>query len=118
MPHNLQPYGGSAYFCLPKNHVSYIIEYLKDKPDILDFFRHTFALDEIFFQIIIMNSPLRETVVTDNLRYIDWSMGGPHPSFLTMADVDKLLNTSKLFARKFDVELDEKILNFIDSHKN
>jgi len=107
------------WFCLTKKDVDYTLEYLKNKPDLLDFFRHTFAPDEIFFQTIIMNSPLKDTVMNDNLRYIDWSRKGvPLSAFLTIDDADNLLNSSKLFARKFDIELDEAILDLIDSHKS
>jgi hypothetical protein len=119
LPYKLKPYGGSTWFCLTKKHVDYILEYLRGKPDLLDFFRRTFAPDEIFFQTIIMNSPLKDTVMNDNLRYIDWSKKGvPLPALLTIDDVDNLLSSSKLFARKFDIELDEEILDLIDSHKN
>jgi hypothetical protein len=65
-----------------------------------------------------MNSPLKHVVVNDNLRYIDWSKKGvPHPALLTIDDADNLLNSSKLFARKFDIELDEAVLDLIDSRK-
>lgn len=119
LPYNIEPYGGATWFCLTKKHVDYILEYLKNKPDLLDFFRHTLYPDEIFFQTIIMNSPLKDSVVNDNLRYIDWSKKGvPLPAVLTIDDADSLLNSSKLFARKFDIELDEQILDLIDSYKN
>jgi hypothetical protein len=118
LPYNLEPYGGSAYFCLTKEHVDFILRYLKSKPDVLGFFTRTFAPDEIFFQTIIMNSPLKDTVINNNLRYIDWSRKGmPSPALLTIADAENLLNSSKLFARKFDMEIDKAILDLIDSHK-
>jgi hypothetical protein len=118
IPYNLEPYGGSMWFCLTKKHVDYILEYLKNKPALLDFFKHTQIPDELLFQTIIMNSPLKDTVLNDNLRYIDWSKKGvPLPSILTVDDAKNLLNSQKLFARKFDIELDEKILNLIDSQK-
>lgn len=114
-PYNLEPYGGSAYFCLSKQQVSYILEYLKDKPDLIAFFNRTFAPDEMFFQTIIMNSPLRDTIIGDNLRYIDWfKQGVPLPALLTVDDADSLLNSSKLFARKFDLEIAGEILDLID----
>lgn len=119
LPYNLVPYGGSAWFCLTKKHVDYVLEYLSGKPDLVDFFRRTFAPDEIFFQTIIMNSPLKDTVMNDNLRYIDWSRKGVfHPALLTIDDKDNLLTSSKLFARKFDIELNEEILDLVDNHKN
>jgi hypothetical protein len=117
LPYNLEPYGGSAYFCLSKKHIDFILEYLKNKMDLLDFFRRTFAPDELFFQTIIMNSVLKDTVVDDNLRYIDWiKKGVPLPAILTIEDKDDLLTSPKLFARKFDIEMDEEILDIIDHY--
>lgn len=50
---------------------------------------------------------LKDTVVNDNLRYIDWSkIGVTVPAFLTLDDADNLLNSPKLFARKFDIRFD------------
>lgn len=118
LPYNLELYGGPTWLCLTKKHVKYILEYLENNPKLIDFFKRTLYPDELFFQTIIMNSPLNDSVMNDNLRYIDWSKKGvPLPAVLTIDDADILLNSSKLFARKFDVEVDEKILNLIDDHK-
>ena len=68
-----------------------------------------------------MNSPLKGSVVDDCLWYVDWSekSGGHIPATLTMDDADNLMNarTSKLFARKFDIDVDEEILDFVDNLK-
>lgn len=39
-----------------------------------------------FFSDVLMNSPIGDTVVDDDLRYIDWSLGGPYPEVLTAVD--------------------------------
>lgn len=119
IPGNLELYKGSMWFCLNKKHVDCILKYLKDKPDLLRFFKHTLIPDELLFQTILLNSPLKDTVVNDDLRYIDWSKKGvPLPAILTVNDADNLLNSAKLFARKFDIELDEAVLNLIDGQKD
>ena len=51
-------------------------------PDYVRFFEHVFVPDELFFQTIIMNSPLRDTVENDDLRYLDWSRE-PAPAVFT-----------------------------------
>ena len=61
--------------------------------------------DELFFQTLIMNSTLRDSVVNDNLRYLDWSRE-PAPAVLGVGDVDRMLGSDKLFARKFDETVD------------
>jgi hypothetical protein len=118
LPYNLQPYGGPMWFCLNKKCVDYILEYLKTREKMLVFFKHSLVPDEMFFQTIIMNSPMKNIVVNDSLRYIYWvKKGKPHPAVLTINDTNALFSSSKLFARKFDISLDEKILDLIDDQK-
>jgi hypothetical protein len=118
IPYNLEPYGGEMWFCLGKKHVDYILEYLKDKSDLVAFFKHSLIPDELFFHTIIMNSPLKDTIYNDNLRYIDWNKKGVAlPATLGVEDEVSLLSSSKLFARKFDIDLDEHILDLIDHNK-
>lgn len=119
LPGNLELYKGSMWFCLNKKHVDYILAYLKENPKLLSFFRHTLIPDELIFQTILLNSPLKDTVVNDDLRYIDWFKDNvPLPAILTVDDTYKLLKSPKLFARKFDIESDEAILDLIDSQKD
>jgi len=120
LPYELSPYIGSQWFCITKKHVNYILEYVRNKPKLIGFFKRSFAPDELFFQTVLLNSTLRETVVKNNLRYIYWGKKrGPFsPLVLTMEDADELLNSPALFARKFDIEEDERILDLIDRHRN
>jgi hypothetical protein len=103
---------GSQWFCLTKSHVNYILAFLKENPDFVKFFRYAYIPDEHFFQIIIMNSDLKHEVINDNLRLIIWK--GP-PVIFTANDVEILIKSQKLFARKFDIEIDSEILDIIDS---
>ena len=66
--------------------------------------------DEIFFQTLVLNSPHRDSVVDANLRYIDW----PGPRVLRADDLDALLGSGMLFARKFDETVDAEILDLLD----
>ncbi len=114
-PAGLRPFGGGAYWCLSRACVDYVRDFVEDRPDVVDFFRHVDIPDEIFFQTIVMNSELAASVVNDNLRYIDWSRG-PRPALLETRDFERLRESPKLFARKFDVFHDEDVLDLIDRH--
>ena len=78
------------------------------------FFERVLIPDELFFQTLIMNSPLRETVVNDNLRFLDWSRE-PAPAVLGVHDLDRMIESGKLFARKFDVTVDADVLDRLDA---
>ena len=110
-------YGGllGAYWTITAEAARYILEYLKENKKARDFFRRTWGPDEFLFNTLIMNSPLKETVVNNNYRYIDWSEGGWHPKILKAEDFDKLAQTGAFFARKFDLTVDGKILELINS---
>jgi hypothetical protein len=115
LPYHMQPYGGSAWFCLPKRHVDYVLDFVSQNPKIVGFYKRSHIPEEMFFQTIIMNSPLRDEVVNKDEWYIGWSREkSGHPPVLTKADLPLLLASGKLFARKFDVTVDSEVLDLID----
>lgn len=110
------PYGGSGYWNLSRECIEYIMEFVHSNPKFVRFFRYTSVPDEHFFQTMLLNSTLRDTIVNDSLRYINWQgCFGPSPQVLTMADFDKLIASNALFARKFDATVDKRILDEIDT---
>jgi len=115
MPEKMEPVGRSTWFTVSAGCVQYIIDYLQENPSFARFFKMSWGADEIFFQTILYNSVFKNDMVNDNLRYIDWSAGGANPKLLTMADAVALKNSDKLFARKFNAAIDDKILDYLDS---
>lgn len=116
-PAGLRPYGGSAYWCLSRECTEYVHGFLQDARSYERFFRFVNVPDEIFFQTILLNSPLRHTIVNDDLRYLEWRhpevAGGP--AVLRRSDFESIMGSGKLFARKFDVTEDAEILDLIDA---
>jgi len=82
---------------------------LQKNKNVKRFFQFTWGSDEIIFQTILYNSIYREDMVNDNLRYIDWSAGQASPKTFTIEDAPTLLNSGKLFARKFNQNTDNTI---------
>jgi hypothetical protein len=107
-------YGGGAYWNLSRACVEYVSRFVETRADVVDFFRHVDIPDELFFQTVVMNSELADSVVNDNLRYIDWTRG-PRPAVLEARDLPALRASPKLFARKFDAFHDADILDLIDA---
>jgi hypothetical protein len=115
IPCNLKPYGGSAAFCLHRDFINYLLEFLDSNPKVFKFFRHAGYADEVFFQTILMNSPLKTRIVNDDKRYIDWGKSRcGHPMYLTIQDFSKMIESKKLFARKFSLVVDKNILDLLD----
>jgi Core-2/I-Branching enzyme len=113
LPHGLAPFGGGAYWCFARPLVDYVQRFVTTSRDYVRFFEHVLIPDELFFQTLIMNSPLRDSVVNDNLRYLDWSRE-PAPAVLGVGDLDRMLGSEKLFARKFDETVDRDVLDRLD----
>lgn len=118
LPPDLHPYCGSQWWTIDMYALDYILNFIREHPDYVDFHKFTFAPDELFFHIILLNAmdtKLKNSICKDNLRYIKWEkLDNPHPEILSPGDLDGLTKTSALFARKFEGEKEEKILDLID----
>lgn len=115
LPHTL--YGGNmgGWYTLSRECASYLVGFLDRQPDLRRFARLTWGSDEFLVHTILLNSPLRDTIVSnDNLRYIDWTAGGHSPKTLTLADWPALHASPKLWARKFDTAVDSTVLDRLD----
>ncbi|MEN8927810.1 MAG: beta-1,6-N-acetylglucosaminyltransferase [Flavobacteriales bacterium] len=109
-------YGGSTYWTLPRKALKYVIDFEASNPKFHQRFRYTFCPEEMYFQTILMDSPFVDTIVNDNLRYIDWENGkGGGPAVLGHSDLKILEESNSLFARKIDSQ--EIINHLIESNK-
>lgn len=70
---------------------------------------HCSTPDESFFQTLVMNSPYKDKR-EDYLHYVDWSEEKTSPKILTIEDIEELKHSDKLMARKFDIALDERVV--------
>ncbi len=109
-------FGGphSAYWTMNISAARHIIKSLNKKDKHWQFYKYTWGPDEFLMNTMLMNSPLRNTIVNQNFHLIDRSMGGTRPKVLTVQDFDMLKNSNKFFARKFDRKVDHEILDMID----
>lgn len=108
---NLPPlFGGSCWFSITENCMKYSIDFLTKNPHFLENHEYVFGPEESFFQTIIMNSPYKESVVNDNLFYIDWNFrNGNSPAVLDQSDLGDILNSDKLYGRKFQSPTSDKL---------
>lgn len=113
-PAGVEPYGGMALWALTGETLADVMRFVAERPDVLRFFRRTKMPDELFFQTIMLSTPLADSVENEFLHYMDWSDGSAHPAILRAADLPKLRSSAKLFARKFDASVDTEILDLLD----
>lgn len=105
---------GSAFWNLSRQGVAQILSRVREHPELVRFFENTLISDEMFFHILLWNSPLRDRILPGQ-HYIDWTLRGEHPKMLGLEDIDAMLSSGALFARKFEPdspaldELDRRI---------
>jgi hypothetical protein len=94
-----------------------VMAYTEREPSLLKRLRLTFCADEIYFQTILLNSPFKEKIVNNNLRYIDWTRrNGNFPAILDESDFQSLAHSDKVFARKFEFPVSEKLKQMINEN--
>jgi len=116
VPGDLDPFGGGSWICLSRSAVEHVTRFAREHPNVVRFFERVLHPDELFFQTILMNSSLADSVVDDHLRYIQWGDDPGSPDTLQAADLERVLASGKLFARKFDDTVDSSVLDLLDAH--
>ncbi|HEY6975576.1 MAG TPA: beta-1,6-N-acetylglucosaminyltransferase [Chitinophagaceae bacterium] len=111
-PVDYEFYGGVNWFNLTGNCVKSIFEYIGRDKKYIQRFRWTRCGDEIFYQTII-HKIANLNVIDNCLRYIDRTNGGAHPKTLREEDYGKIINSDSLFARKFDINVDNNIIEAV-----
>lgn len=76
-------------------------------------YRRSVAPAESFFATALMNDPALK-VSGDHRRFVRFQPGAPSPDVLTSADIHELEASGAEFARKFDADVDARILDRLD----
>ena len=79
-------------------------------------YRGTIAPSESFFATVLMNDPDLK-VSGDDRRYVRFAPGAANPDVLTSADLPELLASGAQFARKFDADVDARVLDALDERR-
>lgn len=113
VPGGLVPYGGGANWALARAAVEHVDAAVRREPGLVRFFRHVLHPDELFFQTLLLSSKLAGSVVDRHLHYVSWA-ADPGPKILGVEDLDAMLSSGALFARKFDTTVDSVVLDRLD----
>lgn len=116
-PGNLKLYGRETFWTLSLDCAKYVVDYIDTHPELNRFLQFTWGPDEFIFQTIIMNSHFAKNVVNNNYRYIVWPAGGARPNVLKTEDFDAMVASEDFLARKFDINVDPKVLDLLDQLK-
>lgn len=118
IPNGLKPFTGQTWWILDMFALNYILDYSDSHPEYIAYHRNTFVADELFIQMIIGNSKdekLLSSIQNSEKRFTIWEKANSaHPKILKSTDLEAILASADLFARKFEESLDSEILNLID----
>ena len=111
---DLRCFAGSQWFCVGRRAAEYIRSFRMRDSRLAAHCAKCMFSEETYFQTILANSS--ELRLNHNSwRYIDWSEQNSHPKTLSCEDLPKLMASDAHFARKFDPEVDSRILDELDS---
>ncbi|HZH95442.1 MAG TPA: beta-1,6-N-acetylglucosaminyltransferase [Flavisolibacter sp.] len=120
IPSGMKPYAGSMWWIIDMAALNYILHYLQRNPGYIAFHRHTFAPDEVFFQMLLLNAGdprIKQNITPNNLHFIKWKdIDAAHPETFKTKDINEIITSKALFARKFDPSKDAGILDLVDRH--
>jgi len=108
-------YKWSNRIVLSYKHVKRAINFLKSDEGKLFYnsFKMSSCADELFFQTMLLNSPVNNEIKNKSLWYIRWE-NWHWPFVLTKNDYEKIKQSGKLFARKFDINEDWEIVRLLE----
>jgi hypothetical protein len=112
LPHGLKPYQGLAYWAITPQAAAYCLRTMRRRPGVRWFFQWVHIPDENLFQMLLLNSQLRDTLVNEDLRYLYWD--DVHPKTIGVDDIEPMLASKKLFARKFDLDVNAAVMDLLD----
>lgn len=114
------PYIGGQWMMLTRDCCSFICNSTEVKK-FEDYYKNTLIADEAFFQTVLMNTSYRGILIDDDRRAIVWIPDGDiklRPKTFTIGDYRFLSRSDGLFARKFDDNIDDDIINKMKQHYN
>ena len=102
LPPNIKIYFGWAWWTLTSEDVDAVIEFIKERTDVVKFYHHVHIADESFFQTALVNAKSHPPLICNPRRYIIFPNGSLHPKILSFEDLEHTLASDAIFARKFD----------------
>jgi hypothetical protein len=97
---------GSQWWDLTRGAVIEIVRLVQMDSNVVRRFRFTLAADELFFQTALSQCGFSLSAFVAPSRFIDWESGPEHPRTLRFEDLDRVLESNSLFARKVDENVD------------
>lgn len=111
-------YAGSQFWAFSERTFYAVLHYIREHKAVLEeYYKYTSSPDEIYFHSVLMDLVAKDSTIKlkEQITYVNYFR--KNNVFVT-EDFDKLTSAKgKLFARKFDTDIDIEILNKLDSYQ-
>lgn len=111
-------YAGSQFWAFSERTFYAVLHYIREhKAALEEYYKYTSSPDEIYFHSVLMHLVAKDSTIKlkDPITYVNYFR--KNNVFVT-EDFEKLTSAKgKLFARKFDTDIDIEILNKLDSYQ-
>jgi len=111
-------YAGSQFWAFSERTFYAVLHYIREhKATLEEYYKYTSSPDEIYFHSVLMDLVAKDSTIKlkEQITYVNYFR--KNNVFIT-EDFDKLTSAKgKLFARKFDTDIDIEILNKLDSYQ-
>ena len=111
-------YAGSQFWAFSERTFYAVLHYIREHKAALEgYYKYTSSPDEVYFHSVLMHLVAKDSTIKlkDPITYVNYFR--KNNVFIT-EDFDKLTSAKgKLFARKFDTDIDIEILNKLDSYQ-
>jgi len=103
IPADIQVQIGSQWWCLRRRTIEWVLDFTRQRKDVMRFFRTTWIPDETFFQTIVRHVVPEEEIRSRTLTFLMFTDYGMPVTFYD-DHYDLLLSQDFLFARKISAE--------------
>ena len=111
-------YAGSQFWAFSERTFYAVLNYIREhKAALEEYYKYTSSSDEIYFHSVLMDLVAKDSTIKlkEQITYVNYFR--KNNVFVT-EDFEKLTSAKgKLFARKFDTDIDIEILNKLDSYQ-
>lgn len=111
-------YAGSQFWAFSERTFYAVLHYIREhKAALEEYYKYTSSPDEIYFHSVLMDLVAKDSTIKlkEQITYVNYFRKN---NVFVSEDFDKLTSEKeKLFARKFDTDIDIEILNKLDSYQ-
>ena len=111
-------YAGSQFWAFSERTFYAVLNYIREhKAALEEYYKYTSSPDEIYFHSVLMHLVAKDSTIKlkEQITYVNYFRKN---NVFVSEDFDKLTSEKgKLFARKFDTDIDIEILNKLDSNQ-